>query len=70
MYLATALDKIHLGASRIPMDVNPAFHSLFIAEPLNPMRSLANMFSTHPPLEKRLENLIGANTTGRFVHIA
>lgn len=66
MDLATALEKIHIGARRIPMDVNPAFNSLFIAEPLNPMQAMANMFATHPPLEKRLENLIGQETTGRF----
>src|SRR5690606_16098409 len=64
MYLATALEKIHIGASRIPMNINPSFNSLFIAEPLNPMRSVANLFSTHPPLEQRLQNLIGATTTG------
>lgn len=65
MYLATALEKIHMAARRIPMDVNPAFNSLFIAEPLNAMESVANLFATHPPLEKRLENLIGQTSTGR-----
>jgi len=59
MYLATALEKIHFGAQRVPLPVNPAFNSMFIAEPLNPMRSIAGMFQTHPPLEKRLMNLIG-----------
>ena len=66
MYLATALEKIHLGAQQIPMDVNPAFNSLFIAEPLSAMgKGIANLFSTHPPLEKRLVNLIGRESTGR-----
>jgi heat shock protein HtpX len=65
MYLATALEKIHAGSRAIPMDVNPAFNSLFIAEPLNAMgRGIANLFSTHPPLEKRLMNLIGRESTG------
>jgi heat shock protein HtpX len=65
MYLATALEKIHHGAQQIPMDVNPAFNSLFIAEPLSAMgRGIANLFSTHPPLEKRLVNLIGRESTG------
>lgn len=66
MYLATALEKIHYGAQRVPLAVNPTFNNLFIIEPLNPMKAMANMFSTHPPLEKRLENLIGAPSTGRF----
>jgi heat shock protein HtpX len=66
MSLATALEKIHIGSQRIPMDTNPAFNSLFIAEPFSPMRSMANLFSTHPPLEDRLRNLIGRETTGRL----
>ena len=66
MYLARALEKIHVHARQIPLDVNPAFNSMFIAEPRNVMRSMANMFATHPPLEKRLENLIGRPTTGTY----
>jgi heat shock protein HtpX len=68
MSLATALEKIHAGAQRIPMEVNPAFNSLFIAEPLNPMHTMASLFSTHPPIEKRLVNLIGRETTGRLAY--
>lgn len=64
MALATALEKIHHGSQRIPLDVNPAFNSMFIAEPLNPMRSVANLFQTHPPIEQRLLNLIGSESTG------
>jgi heat shock protein HtpX len=67
MYLATALEKIHAGSRQIPLDVNPAFNSLFIAEPLSAMgRGISNLFSTHPPLEKRLVNLIGRESTGMF----
>ncbi|MBC8105961.1 MAG: M48 family metalloprotease [Anaerolineae bacterium] len=66
MHLATALEKIHLASARIPMDVNPAFNSLFIAEPLNPLRRMANLFATHPPVEQRLMNLIGRESTGMF----
>lgn len=58
-YLASALQKIHLGNARIPMDVNPAFQALMIAEPTNIMGKVANLFSTHPPLEARLRNLLG-----------
>jgi heat shock protein HtpX len=64
MPLATALEKIHLAAQRVPLNVNPAFNSLFIAEPRNLFRTLATMFSTHPPLERRLVNLIGRESTG------
>jgi heat shock protein HtpX len=59
MYLATALEKIHHLNQRIPMNVPPAFNSLFIAEPTSMMRSIGNLFQTHPPLEARLMNLIG-----------
>jgi heat shock protein HtpX len=60
MHLATALEKIHNLAHRVPMDVNPALNGLFIAEPLNAFgEGLVNMFQTHPPLEQRLMNLIG-----------
>ena len=70
MYLATALEKIHAAANRIPMDVNPAFNSMFIAEPRNVFRTMANLFATHPPLEQRLLNLIGSESTGMFRHAA
>lgn len=65
MYLATALEKIHVAAERIPMNVNPAFNAMMIAEPKNLMGSLANLFASHPPLENRLQNLIGRESTGR-----
>jgi heat shock protein HtpX len=56
--LATALQKIHHAAEQIPLPVNPSMNGMFIAEPLNAMRSMANLFSTHPPLEARLQNLL------------
>jgi heat shock protein HtpX len=59
MYLASALQKIHHAADRIPMDVNPAFNALMIAEPKTLAGRMADLFSTHPPLEKRMMNLIG-----------
>jgi heat shock protein HtpX len=64
MDLATALEKIHVMASRVPVNVNPAMNSMFIAEPRNLMRSVGALFQTHPPLEKRLMNLIGRPSTG------
>jgi heat shock protein HtpX len=70
MYLATALEKLHLASRQIPLDVNPAFNAMFIAEPLNAMESVANLFQTHPPLQARLQNLIGRETTGTFRYAA
>jgi heat shock protein HtpX len=35
MYLATALEKVHMAARQVPMPVNPSFNSMFIAEPMN-----------------------------------
>lgn len=64
MDLATALEKIHVMAARVPVNVNPAMNSMFIAEPRNLMRSVGALFQTHPPLEKRLMNLIGRPSTG------
>jgi heat shock protein HtpX len=67
MYLATALEKIHAASRQIPLDVNPAFNSLFIAEPLSAIGGgISKLFSTHPPLEDRLVNLIGRESTGTF----
>ena len=63
--LATALEKIHARAAEVPLPVNPAMNGLFIAEPFNPMRSVGNLFQTHPPIEQRLMNLIGRESTGR-----
>ena len=59
MYLASALEKIHHGAERIPMDSPQPLNALMIAEPRNRVEQFASLFQTHPPLEKRLMNLIG-----------
>jgi heat shock protein HtpX len=70
MALATALEKLHIASERIPMDVNPAMNSMFITEPRNLVRSIGNLFQTHPPLQARLMNLIGRETTGHFRYAA
>jgi Zn-dependent protease with chaperone function len=31
---------------------------------------MANLFATHPPMEKRLMNLIGRETTGMYRYAA
>lgn len=60
--LASALRKLEVGTSRIPMNVNPAVSQLFIADPLKAFGSrggggLSRMFSTHPPIEERVRRL-------------
>ena len=61
--LASALNKISAGTSRIPMDVNPAVSQLFIADPLKAFGTggrrgrMGKMFSTHPPVEERIDRL-------------
>ena len=55
--LASALEKIHSIAARNPMEgANPATAHLFIVNPLS-ARGLVNLFSTHPPVERRIEIL-------------
>ena len=54
--LARALEKLSLGTQRIPMDASPATAHMFIVNPLAGS-SLMNLFSTHPPIEERVERL-------------
>lgn len=57
--LANALRKLHSVSRRVPMGHEmPAFNHLFIVQPLNG-ETLASLFSTHPPIEKRIEKLLG-----------
>ena len=54
--LASALQKIAGGSAQVPLDASPQTAHMFI---INPLRAsmLQNLFSTHPPLEQRLERL-------------
>src|SRR5688572_16820798 len=71
MHLASALEKLNLYSKQIPIQTNPAYNSMFIVEPLSAFGgSVANLFSTHPPMEKRLMNLIGRETTGMYRYAA
>lgn len=54
--LASALEKLSYAAKVRPMQANPSTAHMFIVNPLTG-RSLANLFSTHPPIEKRIERL-------------
>lgn len=56
--LARALEKLHEGAKRIPMNVNPAQATAYIVNPLTGRRAnFAQLFSTHPPAEERIRRL-------------
>jgi heat shock protein HtpX len=54
--LARALEKIHNYVYQIPAEVNQGTAHLFIENPLRG-EGLWELFSTHPPTEKRIERL-------------
>jgi len=54
--LAAALLRLAAANERIPTDTNPAFHNMFIVEPLS-AEGLAGWFATHPPIEQRIAAL-------------
>jgi len=54
--LAGALEKLGAYSQQIPMAAEPATAHMFIANPLAG-RNLMNLFSTHPPIEKRIARL-------------
>jgi heat shock protein HtpX len=54
--LASALAKLSRANEIAPMEARPETAHLFIVNPLSG-RSLANLFSTHPPIEERIARL-------------
>jgi len=56
--LASALQKLDAYSRRLPMQATPSTAHLFIIQPLLGM-NLGNLFSTHPPIAKRIERLTG-----------
>jgi heat shock protein HtpX len=54
--LASALKKLHTAPVRLNLDQRPATAHMMIANPLSG-RGMASLFSTHPPVEKRIKNL-------------
>ncbi len=54
--LARALERLEMGASSIPSDVNPAEASAYIVNPLRG-RNVTQWFSTHPPVAERIARL-------------
>jgi heat shock protein HtpX len=56
--LASALRKLDSYSRRIPMVASPSTAHLFIIQPLLGV-NVGNLFSTHPPIAKRIERLTG-----------
>ena len=57
--LASALQKLDTYSKRLPMGATASTAHLFIVAPLISGGSFANLFSTHPPIAKRIERLVG-----------
>ena len=56
--LARALQKLDAYSKRVPLVASPSTAHLFIVQPVLGM-NLGNLFSTHPPISKRIERLTG-----------
>ncbi len=54
--LASALQKLEMGAQARPMKVSEGASHLFIVNPLRG-QSMSNLFSTHPPIQERVRRL-------------
>jgi heat shock protein HtpX len=59
--LASALRKLDEYSRRVPLQASPSTAHLFIVQPFlgTSGLNLANLFSTHPPIAKRIERLTG-----------
>jgi heat shock protein HtpX len=57
--LASALQKLDAYSRQVPMQATPSTAHLFIIQPLLGGVSFGNLFSTHPPIAKRIERLTG-----------
>ncbi len=55
--LASALLRLEEGAKTNPMEVNEATECLYIVKPFSGKKGMANLFSTHPPIEERVKRL-------------
>jgi heat shock protein HtpX len=67
--LASALQKLEMGARQVPMQGNPSFEPLLIINAFSG-QGFASLFSTHPSTEARVERLLQLEqqmlTTGAF----
>jgi heat shock protein HtpX len=55
--LASALQKLDTYSKRLPMEASPSTAHMFIVHPFSG-GGLMNLFSTHPPIPKRIERLL------------
>ena len=55
--LASALEKLDAWSKRVPLDASPSTAHLCIVQPFTG-QAFMNMFSTHPPIQKRIERLM------------
>jgi len=55
--LASALGKLDAYSKRLPLQATPSTAHLFIIQPF--LGGLGSLFSTHPPIAKRIERLTG-----------
>ncbi|HEX9206393.1 MAG TPA: zinc metalloprotease HtpX [Candidatus Deferrimicrobiaceae bacterium] len=62
--LARALEKISGWSRQVPMAASPATAHMFILSPLSG-GGLMSLFSTHPPVEKRIERLLALRGISR-----
>jgi len=62
--LARALEKLGAYSKRMPMQANPSTAHIFTVSPLSG-NSLMSLFSTHPPLESRIQRLRGGGGNDR-----
>ncbi len=61
--LASALEKLTMASKRVPMTSSPATSHMFIVKPFSG-KGVLRLFSTHPPVEKRVERLRAMRRTG------
>jgi len=67
MALARALAKLEKGNKRRPMETgNPASASIFIVNPFRG-QGVLTLFSTHPPIEKRIQKLEELSQTTGYI---
>ena len=59
--LARALKKIDQWSKRVPMQVSPSMAHMYLIRPRTRGAFFAGLFSTHPPIEKRIERLLSGN---------
>jgi heat shock protein HtpX len=57
--LANALRKLDAYSKQVPLQASPSTAHLFIIQPKLLGVNFANLFSTHPPIAKRIERLTG-----------